>query len=59
MAQVYDMRRLHMGCGESLRHHLPLPIYGKCYLPASARIGVGRHAGETIGNKKRRPEGNR
>jgi hypothetical protein len=29
MTQVIDMRRLHMGCGESLQPHLPLPFYSK------------------------------
>ncbi len=29
MTQVFDMKRLHMGCGESLRRQLPLWGYNK------------------------------
>jgi hypothetical protein len=29
MTQVFDMKRLHMGCGESLRRQLPLLGYNK------------------------------
>jgi hypothetical protein len=29
MTQVFDMKRLHMGCGESLRRQLPLWDYSK------------------------------
>jgi hypothetical protein len=29
------MKRLHMGCGESLRRPLPLPVTNKRRLPAS------------------------
>jgi hypothetical protein len=56
MTQVYDMRRLHMGCGESLQHHLPLPIYGKRYHPVSGWVAMGCDAGEAIGIKKSRRE---
>lgn len=29
MARTYDMKRLHMGCGESLQSQLPQMIYDK------------------------------
>jgi hypothetical protein len=29
MARAYDMKRLHMGCGESLQSQLPQVVYEK------------------------------
>lgn len=29
MAQAFDMKRLHMGCGESLQSQLPQLVYDK------------------------------
>lgn len=59
MTQIIDMRRLHMGCGESLQHHLSLPIYGKRCPPASIRAAMGRSTGEARATKKKQREENR
>lgn len=45
MNQV-DMKRFHMGCGESLQAHLPPLFYSKRYLLSQlqsqlSRLGVG------------------
>ncbi len=58
MTQHIDMRRLHMGCGESLQSHLPLPAYGKRRQQASPPVIIEHPDGEAKGSKKRSPEEN-
>ncbi|MCU7914420.1 MAG: hypothetical protein KZQ65_00620 [Candidatus Thiodiazotropha sp. (ex Gloverina cf. vestifex)] len=51
MAQV-DMKRLHMGCGESLQAHLPSPFYNKRYLLSQLQRQLSRLGGGTVSSKK-------
>lgn len=44
MTRFFDMRRLHMGCGESLQPHLLLPVYGMRRQPVSTQAAIGREA---------------
>ena len=57
MAQVFDMKRLHMGCGESLRRPLPTLVYGKRPLLPPPQ-GEPEHPGraESANGKSRRDE---
>jgi hypothetical protein len=52
MTQAFDMKRLHMGCGESLQSHLPLFIFGKPLLSSRGRGQLTRLAGVTAAIKK-------
>lgn len=52
MNQAFDMKRLHMGCGESLQSHLPQTIYNK--LPLSSRTaGTSNRRGEAAASIKK------
>lgn len=52
MAQAFDMRRLHMGCGESLQPHLPLPVHGKRLQATSEPATKGRDGEQMTEHKK-------
>jgi hypothetical protein len=49
MTQVFDMKRLHMGCGESLRRPLPLPVAHMRRLPSSPQAVIDRKGAEATG----------
>jgi hypothetical protein len=52
MNQAFDMKRLHMGCGESLQSHLPQRIYDK--LPPTSRTeGASNRRGSTAASIKK------
>lgn len=51
MAQAFDMKRLHMGCGESLRRALPLLVYGKRPLSPSPQVEIERQSNDGTGNR--------
>jgi hypothetical protein len=52
MTQIIDMKRLHMGCGESLRRPLPLLVTIKWRLFASQQAAIERNVSETTGKGK-------
>jgi hypothetical protein len=52
MSQIIDMKRLHMGCGESLCRPLPLPVINKRRLPARQQAVIGRNGAEATGKGK-------
>jgi hypothetical protein len=54
MAQTFNMRRLHMGCGESLRRDLPLLVYGK--RPLLPPLQTGFEHNESQETKRRKPQ---
>ncbi len=57
MTQAFDMRRLHMGCGESLRRDLPQLVYSKRPLLPSPQSGIDRNEShETVSRKPQRDE---
>jgi hypothetical protein len=56
MAQAFDMRRLHMGCGESLRPHLPLSVYGNRLQTVATQIEKERDLASVTDAKKATPE---
>ena len=53
MTQAFDMKRLHMGCGESLQSQLPQQGYDKSRLSARAEGVPNRRAGTVAAGKKR------
>jgi hypothetical protein len=55
MAQLIDMRRLHMGCGESLQAHLPLALFGQRRRQATPRVMLEHPQGTAGGDKKQPP----
>jgi hypothetical protein len=52
MAQTIDMKRLHMGCGESLRGHLPLAFLIKRRPMSSPQANTGCNESETVSKGK-------
>ena len=53
MTQAFDMKRLHMGCGESLQSQLPQQGYDKSRLSARVDGLPDRRAGTVAARKKR------
>jgi hypothetical protein len=53
MTQAFDMKRLHMGCGESLQSQLPQQGFDKSRLSAGADGAPNRRAGTVAVPKKR------
>jgi hypothetical protein len=47
MTQLIDMKRLHMGCGESLWRHLPLVFLTKRHLDSMIQATSSRCRSET------------
>ncbi len=59
MAQAFDMRRLHMGCGESLRRELPLLVYTKQPLLPVQQAGIDCNQNQETANRKPRADESR
>jgi len=59
MAQAFDMRRLHMGCGESLRRQLPLPVSLKLLPKPASKTVIDRNGAETVTKDKTQPDESR
>ncbi len=52
MTQAFDMRRLHMGCGESLRVQLPLQVSLKRVPDPALKMVIERHGAEAATKDK-------
>ena len=52
MVQVYDMKRLHMGCGESLQSQLSLVTYDKLHRLVRLEALPPDFAGASLSGKK-------
>ena len=56
MTQAFDMKRLHMGCGESLQSQLPQQGYDKSRLTARADGAPNRRTATAAPKKRQRDE---
>lgn len=52
MTQAFDMKRLHMGCGESLQSHLPQLYFDKQLLASRARGQLTRFLEVALASRK-------